>query len=198
MFDSDASRRRGQSGHSNRRAGGGNSGDDPGAPLNDGGEPANMMRVEPLEITDLIAHPHANRADAAARLRASGQERAARMVEALPAVDGVLDETPRRLLLRRIHAEIQRLGEELQLPRRVAEDIGEISSRHRVARVIDVGCGAMAVILGPLTLLRPLACLAAPLLVAAATHDPAAALLTAFLAACQLAVEPVAGRRISC
>ena len=37
-----------------------------------------------------------------------------------------------------------------------------------------------------------------PLLVAAATHDPAAALLTAFLAACQLAVEPVAGRRISC
>ncbi len=53
---------------------------------------------------------------------------------------------------------------------------------------------AMALVLGPLSLLRPVACLAAPLLVAAATHDVAATLLTALLAACQLAVEPIAGR----
>lgn len=101
-----------------------------------------MARVEPLEITDLIAHPHVIQAEAAARLRASGQESAARLVEALPAVDGVLDEAQRRRLLRRIHAEIQRLGEELQLPRRVAEELRIISSRRRFTRVIDVGCGA--------------------------------------------------------
>ena len=98
--------------------------------------------VEPMEITDLIAHPPVHKATAAARLRASGQERAARLVEALPAVDGVLDEPQRRRLLRRIHAEIQRLGEELQLPRRVAEDLLAISARHEISRVIDVGCGA--------------------------------------------------------
>ncbi len=98
--------------------------------------------MEPLEITDLITVPGVRRADAAARLRASGQERAARLVEDLPAVDGVLDAGHCRLLLRRIHAELQRLGEELQLPRRLAEEIELVTSRHTVKRIVDVGCGA--------------------------------------------------------
>ena len=43
--------------------------------------------------------------------------------------------------------------------------------------------------------MQPLACLAAPLFVVAATHDAAATLLTVILAACQLAVEPLAQER---
>jgi hypothetical protein len=42
--------------------------------------------------------------------------------------------------------------------------------------------------------MQPLACLAAPLFVVA-THDAAATLLTVILAACQLAVEPLAQER---
>lgn len=104
--------------------------------------------MEPLEITDLIAVPGVRRSEAAARLRASGQERAARLVEALPATDGVLDAEDCRRLLRRIHAELQRLGEELQLPRRLAEEIEHISSRHPVERIVDVGCGAGYILRG--------------------------------------------------
>lgn len=104
------------------------------------------VTVERLEIIDLIAQPPVHQAAAAARLRASGQERAARLIEALPATDGVLDAEYCRLLLRRIHAELQRLGEELQLPRRVAADITQLTrsrlqGQRAVHRIIDVGCG---------------------------------------------------------
>lgn len=63
-------------------------------------------------------------------------------MEAIPASDGVLDAEHCRVLLRRIHAELQRLGEELQLARRVAEDVATITRSIPVARLIDVGSGA--------------------------------------------------------
>ncbi|MFD4292573.1 class I SAM-dependent methyltransferase [Rhodococcus sp. NPDC058505] len=104
--------------------------------------------MEPLEITDLIAVAPVRRDDAATRLRASGQERAARLVEALPAVDGVLDADHCRRVLLRIHAELQRLGEELQVPRRVADEIRLITPRHTVRRIVDVGCGTGYILRG--------------------------------------------------
>ena len=98
--------------------------------------------MERVEITDLIAEHPVRRDDVANRLRASGQERAARLVEALPASDGVLDAEHCRALMRRIHAELQRLAEEFQLARRVAEDVATITRTTPAARLIDVGCGA--------------------------------------------------------
>lgn len=102
------------------------------------------MSLPPLEISDLITPAPASRSRAVARLRASGQERAARLVERMPATDDVLDAEHVDALVRRVHAELQRLGEELQLPQRVAEDLGTLRSRmgRPLRRVVDLGCGS--------------------------------------------------------
>ena len=102
------------------------------------------MSLPPLEISDLITPAPASRSGAAARLRGSGQEHAARLVERMPAAGDVLDPDHVAALMRRVHAELQRLGEELQLPQRVSEDLGSLREQvgRPLRRVVDLGCGS--------------------------------------------------------
>lgn len=103
------------------------------------------MREGPLEITDLLWSDSGGavvRADAVELLRSRGQARAARIVERLPAPDGLLDVATVDALGLRIHRELQRLGEELQLGRRVASVVRTLlPAGDEPARVVDVGCG---------------------------------------------------------
>jgi SAM-dependent methyltransferase len=83
----------------------------------------------------------------AARLEASGQRRAARIARSLPSRHGFLDEQGADALMLRVHCELQRLGEELQLPRRLAEALRSWAlplldqQPQTPVRVVDVGCG---------------------------------------------------------
>lgn len=111
------------------------------------------MGVRLLEITDLLwpvdvggAPVPVPKADVLARLRAGGQHRAARIVSAMPAREGILDRDYVDALGLRVHCELQRLGEELQFAQRIAawlcpiiKKIGQRGGRR--VRVIDVGCG---------------------------------------------------------
>src|SRR5215472_260017 len=111
------------------------------------------MTDRPLEITDLLWSIDADGVPLAVskdevldRLSASGQRRAARIVSAFPVADGILDPGYVDALGFRVHCELQRLGEELQLARRVAALLGPIVDRVRLGgaglvRVVDVGCG---------------------------------------------------------
>ena len=108
-----------------------------------------------LELTDLlwVCDPGTmerlpvSRDDVVDRLAAGGQRRAAMIARRLPATGGVLDEPAIDALLLRVHRELQRLGEELQQPRRVAETIApwvdRLVARHpgQRVRIVDVGCG---------------------------------------------------------
>jgi SAM-dependent methyltransferase len=107
-----------------------------------------------LEITDLLWRADAEgnrlpvvRAEAVDRLARLGQRRAARIVARMHATDGVLDPGQADALGLRVHCELQRLSEELQLARRVADLLGPIVAKVRAAspgspvRVVDVGCG---------------------------------------------------------
>jgi SAM-dependent methyltransferase len=110
------------------------------------------MGVECVEITDLLwaldtagRRSPVYRDGVVARLVASGQRGAARIVLRMPEVDGVLDPPYLDSLGLRVHRELQRLGEELQFGRRVAALLAPIVAGLRSAdgavRVIDVGCG---------------------------------------------------------
>lgn len=76
-----------------------------------------------------------------------GNRRAARIVEAIPDRGGVLDPDAVDALLLRAHAELQRLSEEFEHGRRVAELLGPLldvlreQGARRPIRVVDVGCG---------------------------------------------------------
>lgn len=116
------------------------------------------MTTELVELTDLISrweprtgrHP-VRRSAVLDRLRASGQHRAMRIAQRLPARDDVLedvlDDGAVDALLIRVHCELQRLSEELQQGRRVAERLrGWVVALRRLdparpVRVVDVGCG---------------------------------------------------------
>jgi hypothetical protein len=85
------------------------------------------MEARLLEITDLLwpvdsggAPVPALKADVVNALRGRGQRGAARIVSAIPAAEGILDPAYVDALGLRVHRELQRLGEELQLGRRVA------------------------------------------------------------------------------
>jgi len=103
------------------------------------------MREGPLEITDLLWSDSGEpvvRAEAVALLRSRGQSRAARTVSLLPERDGLLDGDATDALGLRIHRELQRLGEELQLGRRVASVVRTLlPAGDEPVRVVDVGCG---------------------------------------------------------
>lgn len=106
------------------------------------------MRPEPVEITDLLGGPGipVRRDEVVERLRDSGQRRAARIAEGLPATpDGLLDRAEVDRLLIQVHRELQRLSEELQQGRRVAETlapwVARLGGGDRPVRVVDVGCG---------------------------------------------------------
>jgi SAM-dependent methyltransferase len=108
-----------------------------------------------VEITDLLwdrdpvtgARRPVRRDAVVRRLAHGGQRRAARIAARLPATDGLLTEADVDGLMLRVHLELQRLGEELQLPRRVAETLGELLQPLREedpdlpVRVVDIGCG---------------------------------------------------------
>lgn len=107
-----------------------------------------------LEISDLItawdpgtgARLPVFAADVVARLRAAGDDRAARIVERMPVCDGVLEPEPVDRLLVRVHTELQRLSEELHMVRRFARILKPLLSAAREAgyrglRVVDTGSG---------------------------------------------------------
>ena len=105
-----------------------------------------------LEISDLITDwdpaTRARRpvlaADVVRRLRDAGERRAARIVERMPAPDGVLDADAVDRLLVRVHTELQRLGEELHMVQRFVELLKPMVTAARPAgrtRIVDIGCG---------------------------------------------------------
>lgn len=107
-----------------------------------------------LEISDLVVawdpgtgdRVPVRQAAAVARLRKAGDERAARLVERLPATGGVLDPDAVDRLLVRVHTELQRLNEELHMASRFAELLLPVLTAVRAAggdrpRVVDIGCG---------------------------------------------------------
>ncbi len=110
---------------------------------------------ERVEITDLLWRADAagrpvpvRRSEVVARLTASGQAGAARIAGRLPVLgDGdVLDPTEVDALGVRVHRELSRLGEELQMARRVAAILGPVLDGLRAGgggpvRVVDLGCG---------------------------------------------------------
>jgi SAM-dependent methyltransferase len=101
-----------------------------------------------VEITDLLWPVDAEgcrlpvrRDEVAGRLAAAGLRRAVRIVSGMPATGGVLDVGYVDALGVRVHCELQRLGEELQLGRRVAALLEPVLARTGAVRVVDVGCG---------------------------------------------------------
>lgn len=111
------------------------------------------MRTGPVEITDLLWPVDEEgrpvpvvRDEAVALLRERGQPAAARLVASMPRLDGLIDLAYLEGLALRIHRELQRLGEELQLDRRVAELLHAPIHRLLAAdpspvTVLDIGCG---------------------------------------------------------
>lgn len=110
--------------------------------------------ARPLELTDLLcsadqpdgSRPPVRRDAVLAALQETGQRRALRLARALPTRGEYLDTDAVEALLLRVHAELQRLGEELQLPRRLAEPLRRwseplLASSPARVRVVDVGCG---------------------------------------------------------
>ncbi|WP_369214113.1 class I SAM-dependent methyltransferase [Streptomyces flavofungini] len=110
-----------------------------------------------LEISDLITavDPRSGhrvpvrRAEVIQQLRASGDERAVRIVAGLPVDrDGVLDPCAVDRLLIRVHTELQRLSEELRIGERLVHLLGPLFTAIRQTtglpgpyRLVDVGCG---------------------------------------------------------
>ncbi|WP_300682610.1 class I SAM-dependent methyltransferase [Nocardioides sp.] len=111
------------------------------------------MTSRRLEVTDLLWSFDADgtrlpvrRHEIVAGARNRGQRRAAQLLSRLPAsADGTLNAPQVDALGLRIHAELQRLGEELQLGRRIAEVvaalIADLPPGPGPVRVVDVGCG---------------------------------------------------------
>ncbi len=108
--------------------------------------------MRPLEITDLLwsfdesgCRLPVRRDEVVSALSARSQRRAARIAARLPTVDGTFDADAVDALGLRVHCELQRLGEELQFGRRVAETLVPLIERIRetgsVPRIVDVGCG---------------------------------------------------------
>ena len=111
--------------------------------------------ARPLELTDLLCRvdPHDGsrlpvpRKELLAALENTGQRHALRLARKLPTQGEHLDADAIDALLLRVHVELQRLGEELQLPRRLAEQLRRwsepllASASPAPVRVVDVGCG---------------------------------------------------------
>jgi len=113
-----------------------------------------LVRSGRLEITDLLwaydpstgARLPVERQGVVDVLRGRGQSNAARIVSRMPELDGSLDAGEVDALGVRIHCELQRLGEELQLGRRVTSLVSELLpllglDDGRSVRLVDVGCG---------------------------------------------------------
>jgi SAM-dependent methyltransferase len=106
-----------------------------------------------LEISDLVAEWDfqtgeripVRRAEVVARLRAAGDQRAARIVQQMPVTGEFLDPVAVDRLLVRVHTELQRLNEELHMAQRFAELLVPMLTAIRASesclRVVDIGCG---------------------------------------------------------
>lgn len=104
-----------------------------------------------IEITDLLGTTSTGDAGSLAaveaRLRDNGQGRAARIVAGLH--DAATDFTGDQLddLVLTVHCELQRLEEELQMPRIVTQTLAPLVAKLKpgpgadMVRVVDVGCG---------------------------------------------------------
>ncbi|PKQ27171.1 MAG: methyltransferase type 11 [Actinobacteria bacterium HGW-Actinobacteria-4] len=117
--------------------------------------PAAAPSLDRLEILDVLwrrdpttgTREPVHTADAAARLRASGQARGARFIESLPQTGGVLDQDALDRVFLGVHYELARLSEYLQVPQRMAAGIAPLIAAVREregpgpVHVIDVGCG---------------------------------------------------------
>lgn len=110
------------------------------------------MRQGLLEITDLLWPTDQGvlqpvvRDVAVDALASRGQHHAARLVASMPYADGVIDAAYLHGLGLRIHCELQRLGEELQLDRRIAALLSPAlqdlrGASHDPVTVLDIGCG---------------------------------------------------------
>lgn len=92
------------------------------------------------------------KADVLARFKALGNHEAVRIVREIPEHDGVLDRAAVDKLLITSHCELQRMSEEFQHGRRVAELLNPIlnalrhSSVATPIRIVDIGCGTGFVI----------------------------------------------------
>jgi SAM-dependent methyltransferase len=114
-----------------------------------------MDQPELLEISDLIIdfdvatlqRRPVRKSAVIDRLRGAGDRSAARIVEAMPATNDVLDPAYVDRLLVRVHCEMQRLAEEFQHGRRVLELVMPILAAFGKCgvpapyRIVDVGCG---------------------------------------------------------
>jgi len=81
------------------------------------------------------------------RLLSLGNRQAARVVEAIPARNGLLDANEVDSLFVRTHTEMQRMAEEFQHGQRIAELISPLlgvlrERRSPPYRVVDIGCGS--------------------------------------------------------
>lgn len=106
-----------------------------------------------LEISDLVVEWDpvtgerlpVRRDEVVARLRAAGDERAARIVRRIPVIGDVLDPAAVDRLLVKVHTELQRLNEELHMAQRFCELLVPILTAVRARgirpRVVDIGCG---------------------------------------------------------
>ncbi|HAB14773.1 MAG TPA: methyltransferase type 11 [Planctomycetaceae bacterium] len=117
-------------------------------------------RRELLEISDLVvdfdletmSRRPVNRAEVVERLNGVGDRGAARIVAAMPVNGGVLDPDVVDRLLIRVHCEMQRLSEEFQHGRRVAEFLHSLLAAFdqiglsQPYRIVDIGCGTGYVI----------------------------------------------------
>jgi 2-polyprenyl-3-methyl-5-hydroxy-6-metoxy-1,4-benzoquinol methylase len=92
------------------------------------------------------------KADVLTRFRELGNREAVRIVERIPERDGILDPTAVDKILITSHCEMQRMSEEFQHGRRVAELLKPILNALREGgvpkpiRIVDIGCGTGFVI----------------------------------------------------
>jgi len=102
-----------------------------------------IVRFDAVTLQRLPVRKH----DVLTAFTAAGNERAARIVSAMPERDGVLVPEAVDRLLVRVHCEMQRISEEFQHGQRVAELLRPLLEALRVQgverplRVVDVGCG---------------------------------------------------------
>ena len=118
------------------------------------------MKQDLLEISDLIVdydretlrRVPVDKQSVVDRLLAVRDRRAARIVQRMPDIDGIIDPDYVDRLLVRVHCEMQRLSEEFQHGRRVYELLQTVVAALGSARVpppyriVDVGCGSGFVI----------------------------------------------------
>jgi len=113
------------------------------------------MRATDPEVSDLIIEVDpatldrrpVSKRELVERFLSLGDRQAARVVEDIPAPNGILDPSAVDSLLVRTHTEMQRLAEEFQHGQRIAELVAPLlrvlrERRSPPYRIVDIGCGS--------------------------------------------------------